>query len=195
MTFPANLVQKFNEVFEQAKAEVRGDPTAVALATVDLTGQPRVRTVLLKDVSDAGFMFVTNRQSIKGQHLLGNPKCGLCFYWHEIGQQIVVEGTVTLASVEVSNQYWKTRPRESQLGAWASMQSSPLQVRGELEEAYAKYENQFAGEEIPRPDYWGGYWVVPSKIEFWRTVAGRMHHRLQYKINANAMWEESILSP
>lgn len=157
------------------------EPTAVVLATVSAAGQPRARTVLLKGHDESGFTFFTNRTSRKGTDLDQVPRACLLFPWHAIHRQVIVEGTVSGVSEAASEAYFHSRPRASQLAAWASRQSSVIESRGTLDERYTRVEQRWpAGTEVPLPDFWGGYLVTPEVIEFWHGRANRMHDRLRY---------------
>ncbi len=158
------------------------EPTAMVLATVSAAGQPRARTVLLKGHDKDGFAFFTNRTSRKGTDLDEVPRACLLFPWHPIHRQVIVEGTATRLSPEASAVYFRTRPHASQLAAWASRQSTVISSRQDLEERFALMERRWpAGEQVPLPEFWGGYLVTPQTIEFWHGRANRMHDRLRYR--------------
>jgi pyridoxamine 5'-phosphate oxidase len=158
------------------------EPTAMILATVSAAGQPRARTVLLKSHDQSGFTFFTNRTSRKGADLDEVPRACLLFPWHPIHRQVIVEGTVTMLSGEASAAYFRTRPRASQVAAWTSRQSTVIGSRSELEDRYAQIAERWpGGDQIPLPDFWGGYLVTPQTIEFWHGRANRMHDRLRYR--------------
>ena len=175
-----------HEQFERWMADVvqagLPEPTAMVLATVSAAGQPRARTVLLKHHDHDGFAFYTNRTSRKGRDLDEVPRASLLFPWHQIYRQVIVEGTVTRLSQAESESYFHTRPRGSQLAAWASRQSTVIGSRAELDERYRRMEQRWGGEEVPLPDFWGGYLVTPHVIEFWHGRANRMHDRLRYTL-------------
>ena len=171
------------------------EPTAMVLATVSAAGQPRARTVLLKGHDRDGFTFFTNRTSRKGADLDEVPRACLLFPWHPIHRQVIVEGTVTPLSDDASAAYFRTRPRASQIAAWASRQSSVIGSRAELEERYARLAGRWpAGREVPLPDFWGGYLVTPTTIEFWHGRANRMHDRLRYRM-VRGEWLVERLAP
>jgi pyridoxamine 5'-phosphate oxidase len=170
------------------------EPTAMVLATVSAGGQPRARTVLLKGHDKDGFLFFTNRTSRKGADLDEVPRACLLFGWHAIHRQVIVEGTVTQLSHEASAAYFRTRPRASQIAAWASKQSSVISSRAELEDRYSKLASRFADQEVPLPEFWGGYLVTPLTIEFWHGRADRMHDRLRYR-RVDARWLVERLAP
>lgn len=155
------------------------EPNAMVLATVDADGQPNTRTVLLKGIDDGGFVFFTNLRSQKAAEIAVNSRVSLCFPWFAAERQVVVRGTATPTSAEANQAYWVTRPRESQLGAWASQQSSVLASREELEAEAAAVAARFPGD-VPLPDFWGGYLVTPATVEFWQGAPARLHDRLRY---------------
>ncbi len=156
------------------------DPNAMALATVDETGLPDVRMVLLKGADRSGFVFYTNLESAKGTELLASGKAALCFHWKALRRQIRVRGPVERVSDEEADAYYASRPRDSRIGAWASRQSRPLAGRFELEKEVAKYAAKYAVGHIPRPPHWSGFRVVPQQIEFWRDRPFRLHDRLVF---------------
>jgi pyridoxamine 5'-phosphate oxidase len=187
-------IARFRESLSRAAAASTVDATAAALATVDSSGQPSVRIVLVKTVDPRGFAFYTNRESRKGRELATNPRAALCFHWPAIGEQVRVEGEVSLLGDEESDAYFASRPRESQIGAWASRQSAPLESRAALEAAARACEERFAGREVPRPPFWGGHLLRPARIEFWVSAEGRLHHRTLFE-RAGDGWRESLLNP
>lgn len=172
-------VAEFQQLFARASTR-EPDATAVALATVDATGAPSVRMVLLKAVDATGFVFFTNYESRKAAELAVNPRAALCFYWPTIGVQVRVEGGVERVTAAESEAYFATRPRESQLGAWASRQSRPLASAEALREEFARTSARFAGQPVPRPPVWGGLRVRPQRIEFWHSGEHRLHDRILY---------------
>jgi pyridoxamine 5'-phosphate oxidase len=169
------------------------EPTAMVLATSD-SGRPSARTVLLKSVSAAGFVFYTNYSSHKGAQIAANPAVALHFGWYALHRQVRVEGVAEKVSRTDSEDYFRTRPRGSQLGAWASAQSSVVAGREELAEAYAAAEQRFAGQGVPCPPYWGGFLVRPTMVEFWQGQPSRMHDRLRYTRTDDA-WSRTRLAP
>jgi pyridoxamine 5'-phosphate oxidase len=182
----AALAADPNEQFERWMADVVAvglpEPTAMVLATVSAAGQPRARTVLLKGHDADGFVFYTNRTSRKACDLDEVPRACLLFGWHAIHRQVIVEGPVTRLPAEADAAYFATRPRGSQLAAWASRQSAVIGSRRELEERYERMERRWpAGEPVPHPDFWGGYLVAPQTFEFWHGRSNRMHDRLRYR--------------
>jgi pyridoxamine 5'-phosphate oxidase len=154
--------------------------TAAALATADATGRPAVRHVLIRGIDPRGFVFYTHRDSHKGRELAANPRAGLVLFWKELDRQIAITGDVEEVADEESDAYFATRPRDAQLGAWASRQSEVLHERSELEEAVRAFAEEFEGRPVPRPPRWGGYRVVPEAVEFWQGRAFRLHDRFRY---------------
>ena len=178
-------------------AAAAGEPergTAMTVAPAGRDGAPSARSLLLKGVDAAGFRFFSNRDSRKGRELLANPRAALCFHWARLERQVRVEGDVTLLADAESDAYFRTRPRGSQLGAWASQQSRALDSRAELEARLAETEARFAGREVERPPFWGGYLLAPERIEFWSGRADRLHDRLLYT-RAAAGWIATRLYP
>jgi len=193
MTPDADPIALFLAAFEKAKLIEAHDATAMTLATADARGRPSARMVLLKGVDARGFTFFTNQKSRKARELDENPVAALCVHWPACEQQIRVEGTVLRVSDEESDAYFATRPRESQLGAWASQQSAPLASREELETRLRDLEVRHPGR-VPRPPFWGGYRVVPTAIELWHAGAGRLHDRFLYKRTPTG-WTMERLNP
>lgn len=186
------------ELFRQWYDEVRDaglvkEPSAMTLGTVDKHGQPSVRVVLLKDHDERGFVFYTNLESRKGRDLSENPRAALCFYWDAFLRQVRVRGRSEHVSDDEADAYFHSRPRESQLGAWASHQSRPLADRKELEERFAEVAQRYPGE-IPRPPHWTGVRVVPDEIELWEAREFRLHHRELY-VREGDGWRRSLLFP
>jgi len=186
----------FKEWFEDARAREPNDPEAMALASVDASGLPNVRMVLLKGVDQRGFVFYTNLESAKGEELAGNPKAALCFYWKSLRRQVRIRGPVTAVSAAEADAYFKTRPKDSQIGAWASRQSRPLEGRFALEREVARYATKYALTSVPRPGHWSGFLVQPLEIEFWRNKPFRLHERLVYRrASLEAPWTTERLFP
>ena len=177
---PVDPIAEFEALFAEARAREHGDATACSLATADPSGAPSVRIVLLKDVDAKGFTFFTNYTSRKAAELDSNPRAALCFFWPTLGVQVRIEGHTSRVSREESTAYFATRPRESQLGAWASRQSAPLSSRDELLDRLRAEEERFGTGPVPCPDHWGGYRLTPERIEFWRAREFRLHDRLVY---------------
>lgn len=184
---------RFHSELERARAVEPHDVTAVALATVSAHGQPSVRYVLLKEADARGFVFYTNRESRKGVELAANPHAALAFHWPTIVVQVRVEGVVERLSDAESDAYFASRLRGSQLGAWASQQSRLLSSREVLEQAVADYDRRFPeGTPVPRPPYWGGNRLVPSRVEFWQGRESRLHERDVYLREGSAWRIESL---
>jgi pyridoxamine 5'-phosphate oxidase len=191
---PADPVAKFKELFEQAQAREATDATAVALATVDASGQPSVRMVLLKGVDQTGFRFFTSYGSRKAAELAVNPRAALCFFWPGMYTQVRVEGSVVRTSEDESEAYFASRPRGHQLAAWASRQSAELGSRREILERYEEAEARFGDAVVPRPPYWGGFRLQPARIEFWHGFENRLHDRLLYRREGEG-WTSVRLNP
>ena len=189
----ANPITEFLNALERAENR-QVDTAPVALATADANGRPAVRMVLLRGVDERGFVFHTNYNSRKAKELRENPQAALCFHWHTLEEQIRVEGHVETLSSAESDAYFRTRPRGSQLGAWASNQSAVLPSRETLEEEYREIERRFEGAEVPRPPFWGGFRLVPDRIEFWFGRPDRLHDRLSYTRDGGG-WKIERLYP
>lgn len=170
----------FRRWFEEAKAAGIYLPESMAVATATPSGAPAARMMLLKGVDQRGFVFFTNYESRKGAELAANPRAALVFHWAVLQRQVRVEGTVEKLSPAESEAYFRSRPRGSRLGAWASRQSAPLASRAELDRRFREFEAQFAGREIPLPPFWGGFRLEPLVIEFWQGRLNRLHDRLRY---------------
>jgi pyridoxamine 5'-phosphate oxidase len=186
----------FSEWLALAGTKEPNDPNAVALATVDPSGLPDVRMVLLKGHDEAGFVFYTNFESAKGVELLATPKAALCFHWKSIRRQIRIRGPVSTVSEAEADAYHASRPKDSQIGAWASRQSRPLKGRFELETEVAKFAARYALSKVPRPPHWSGFRLAPLEIEFWRDRPFRLHDRLVYRRkDATSPWHTERLYP
>jgi len=170
-------------------------PEAVALATVDAGGRPSVRHVLLRGLDERGFVFYTNYESRKGRELEGNTRAGMAFYWRELDRQVCVTGTVERTSREESEAYFRTRPREARLGAWASRQSEIASSREELDARYREMDARYSGEDVPLPPNWGGYRLAPEAVEFWKGREHRLHDRFRYTRQSDASWVIERLFP
>jgi pyridoxamine 5'-phosphate oxidase len=184
----------FDAWYAEARDSEPNDSNAMALATSDADGRPSVRMVLLKGHGPDGFVFYTNRGSRKAGELAANPHVALLFHWKSLRRQIRIEGPVTLASDADSDAYFASRSRDSQLGAWASEQSRPLDERATFEARFAEVQARFAGQDVPRPPFWGGYRVTPERIEFWQDRAHRLHERRLFQ-RAGDGWTEGMLYP
>jgi pyridoxamine 5'-phosphate oxidase len=181
--------------FEEARAAEINDPEAMTLATVDADGLPDARMVLCKGADERGLVFYTNIESAKGRELKGQPRAAALFHWKSLRRQARFRGTVSEVTASESDAYFASRPRGSQIGAWASQQSRALVSRADLEAAVEAYERQYGGE-VPRPDHWRGYRLVPTEIEFWRDRPSRLHDRLVFKrATPGAPWEKRLLYP
>lgn len=197
MTIPQrdNPFDLFNEWFDKAKKNKKiEEATAMSLATSTPGGMPNVRLVLLKKVDNEGFTFYTNIDSQKGRELLANPLAALCFYWPPLGKQIRIQGNVKLIPEAVSDAYFATRSRQSQVGAWASSQSQPMKGPWELKKNVAKFMAKYSILKIPRPPYWQGFKIIPHRFEFWKERTFRLHERLRYD-RSNDTWEKTWLFP
>jgi pyridoxamine 5'-phosphate oxidase len=187
-------IARFQALFARAADGAPFDPVAVTLATATPDGRPSARVVLLRRVDERGFGFFTNYESRKGCELLANPHAALCAYWPWLDEQARIEGQVIVADAAESDEYFAARPRGSQIGAWASLQSRELQTREALESRYLEVEQQYAGQEVPRPPYWGGFRLIPQRIEFWRAGSYRLHERYLYE-RGEAGWQLRLLYP
>ena len=189
-----NPVKQFRRWFDDAIASGMKLPEAMTLATATREGKPSARVVLLKEVDDKGFVFYTNYQSAKARDLDTNPQAALVFYWPQFDRQVRVEGTVQRTSPEESQAYFATRPRESQIGAWASPQSEVIAGRDVLESRVAELERLYCDREVDCPEHWGGYRLNPDRIEFWKGRLGRLHDRIVYQRQGEG-WMISRLAP
>lgn len=190
----ADPLSLFADWMADAEAKEPSDPNAMALATVDEFGLPDVRIVLLKSFGVDGFVFYTNRASTKGRQLSLNARAALAFHWKSMGRQVRLRGSVEDVSAEDADAYFKSRPKGSRIGAWASKQSQPLESRFALERAVAKYTARYGLGEVPRPDHWGGYRVIPETIEFWQAQTFRLHDRIRFTRTGDG-WEGVRLYP
>lgn len=192
---PAEPMQFFDSWFDQAvKANVQ-EPNAMQLATVSPHGFPEVRVVYLRNFDQAGLVFFTNYNSHKGAAIAANPRAGVNFFWAELSRQVKFSGEVKKVAAEVSDAYFASRPRASQIGAWASNQSRHLDDRDALEDRVKEFEAKFEGREVPRPDYWGGYVLSPVLVEFWQGRPSRLHDRIVYKKSGSGMWNLERIAP
>ena len=186
--------QLFDEWYAEAQTAEINDPDAIALATAGAAGQPSVRMVLLKGHGPDGFVFYTNRESRKGDDLAANPHAALLFHWKALRRQIRIEGVIEPVSDAAADAYFATRSRDSQLGAWASDQSRPLDSRATFDARYEQAKARFEGRDVPRPPHWGGYQLVPDRIEFWSDRPHRLHERRLFTRSSDG-WAEGLLYP
>jgi len=185
---------RFQELLQRARQTDLQEPTAMTLATAGEDGRVSARIVLLRAFDGRGFVFYTNLNSNKAFQLDANAQVALCFYWDALAEQVRIEGLAELVSDEEADAYWNGRPRESQIGAWASRQSETLDARETLERRVAEIEAEFRGQDVPRPEFWSGYRVQPRQIEFWTSRPARLHERLVYELNEDG-WSGRMLYP
>lgn len=191
----ADPIRQFEKWLKDAIAAELPDPTAMCVATVDESGQPSQRLVLLKDVSADGFVFYTNLGSRKATELAANPKVSLHFPWHPLERQVIVYGTAERVSNTQVMKYFLSRPKESQLAAWASEQSRPVSTRQALMQKFAEIKHKFEHGEVPLPSFWGGFLVRPHQIEFWQGGEHRLHDRFMYRKEDDSRWSIDRLCP
>ena len=186
----------FGNLLEDAKASIDPEPTAMTLSTADGHGRVSARVVLLKGHGNDGFRFFTNRTSAKGRQLDAHHQAAVCFHWKHLGDgvQVRAEGTVAELTNDDSDAYFATRPRGSQIGAWASLQSQPLRDRETFEQRLAEFDARFEGVDVPRPEHWGGYLLTPDRIEIWYGARYRLHERWQYTRDGDN-WSKQMLYP
>ncbi len=190
-------IERFLDLLERARAVDRAllpDPTAFCLATVGEDGQPSARMLLLKAADERGFVFYTNYESRKGRELLARPLAALCFHWVPLEVQVRVEGPIVPVSDAEADEYFASRPRGSQLGAWASSQSRPIEKEGDLEARLEALERRYEGQPVPRPPHWSGFRLRPSRIEFWKNKPSRLHERHLYTRDGDG-WRQTTLYP
>lgn len=188
-------VVQFKVWLEEAITAAVEEPTAFVISTVNPEGKPSARVVLLKEVNERGFVFFTNYNSRKGQELAQNPYACFTFFWAELERQVRIEGKVQKVPENISDAYFHSRPKGSQIGAWASPQSQVISSREVLQQADQKYSNEFADlNEVPRPEHWGGYILEPTRIEFWQGRPNRLHDRIVFELE-NGKWHTSRLAP
>ena len=190
----ADPMRQFARWFEQVRG-IEADPTAMALATASADGRPSVRTVLLKGVDDRGFIFYTNYQSRKAHDMEATGRASALFFWRSLERQVRIDGTVERISPAESDAYFATRPLDSQLSVYASKQSEPIDSREVLEDAFDRVKRTYGDGPVPRPDWWGGYRIVPDEFEFWQGRESRLHDRLRYTKAAGGGWRRERLAP
>ena len=191
-----NPFQQCKVWFEEAMKAKIPEPNAFTLATADLSGQPSARIVLLKSFDEAGFVFYTNYNSRKGAQLAANPKAAMTFLWHELQRQIRIEGKVVKVPSETSNAYFKSRPKASQIGAWASPQSQVINNRTLLENNVQALQKEYKDTDaLPRPEHWGGFLLQPKFIEFWQGRPSRLHDRIAFELDGSQKWHIKRLAP
>ena len=205
MNTPQNLsdpiyleaIAQFSDLLDEAAAAGEPEPSAMTLATADAAGRVSARIVLLKGIDPRGFVFYTNYESAKAEQLAAHPSAALCFLWKTLRDvvQVRVEGAVEKAGAAESDAYFASRPRESRVGAWASKQSQMLASRAELDARLAEVEQRFAGADVPRPSFWGGYRLVPDRIELWFGQRARLHDRVRYERAGDGAWAKQLLYP
>lgn len=194
---PPDPIERFREVFARAEKIDRSiipEPNAMALGTIEDRNQPSVRIVLLKAFDERGFVFYTNYEGRKGRQLLAHPRAALCFYWPPLDTQVRIEGTVTKVADEEADEYFASRARLSQIGAWASKQSRPVESPTALDDRVEEFEKKFEGKRVPRPPFWSGFRVVPDTIEFWKGRPNRLHERHLYTRESDG-WRIETLYP
>jgi len=194
MKLNKKILELFERGMQQAVQAGVPEPTAMTLATADNSGQPSARTVLLKGVDELGFTFYTNLTSRKGLQLQQNPRASLLFWWRENEQQVLADGRIEAVSPDTADDYFASRPRGSQIGAWASRQSSPLASRQQLLDRVHEIEQRYEGQSVPRPPHWSGFTLVPSRVEFWFGREYRLHERICFEAGADD-WHEQLLYP
>ncbi len=190
----ADPIEQFRRWFDEAQQRGLPEPNGMTLATATADGKPSARVVLLKEYDQRGFVFFTNYNSRKGRELAGNPQACLVFYWQPLERQVRIDGIVEKVDRAESEAYFRTRPRDAQIGAWVSQQSEPINSREELEKRTRELQARFAGQEVPLPHYWGGYRLIPQEIEFWQGRPSRLHDRLVYTRHGET-WVRRRLSP
>ncbi|MGV3539565.1 MAG: pyridoxamine 5'-phosphate oxidase [Rufibacter sp.] len=189
-------LQQFNTWMQEAISAKADEATAMTLSTADAQGKPTARVVLLKEVNEEGFVFYTNYESRKGQQLAENPFASLTFFWPVLERQVRIEGRVQRVPEATSDAYFHSRPRGSQIGAWSSPQSQTIADRTILENLEQEYTQKFEGQNpVPRPAHWGGYVVIPERVEFWQGRPNRLHDRLVYERNGESSWSLQRLAP
>jgi pyridoxamine 5'-phosphate oxidase len=189
-----NPILQFEKWFKEAVEAKVNEPNAMTVCTATKDGKPSARILLIRNFDENGFVFYTNYNSRKGLEIEENPYCSILFFWPELERQVRIEGVLQKQNKEESDIYFQTRPRTSKLGAWSSPQSKVIESRNVLDEAYQKNSEKFPGDNVPRPEFWGGYLLKPNSIEFWQGRPSRLHDRIVYK-KQNAEWEIMRLAP
>jgi pyridoxamine 5'-phosphate oxidase len=193
---PQNPIELFNIWFKEVEdLKTLEEVNAMTIATIGFDGFPKSRVVLLKNVSQAGFVFYTNYDSEKGKAILNNPKVCLSFFWHSMERQVIIKGTAEKVSEEISKGYFNSRPVGSQLGAVVSPQSQIIPDRNFLENNLKNLEQEFENKSVPKPEFWGGFIVKPISIEFWQGRPNRLHDRIRYELHENLNWKIDRLAP
>ena len=191
-----NPIDLFKKWYAKAKDNEINDPNALALATSNNTNQPSVRMVLLKDISEKGFVFYTNFESRKSSELKNNQKASMCFHWKSLRRQVRIIGKVEQVTDKEADEYFSSRPYKNRIGAWASSQSKVLDKRENFLKKIKEFETKYSDKNnVPRPPHWSGWRVLPSEVEFWLDVEGRVHERLNYKIKSGNKWIKELLYP
>ncbi|SHE87395.1 Pyridoxamine 5'-phosphate oxidase [Microbulbifer donghaiensis] len=191
----ATPVEQFRQWLSEAVEAELSDPSSMCLATADASGQPSQRIVLLKGFDERGFVFFTNLESHKARDIASNAKVSLLFPWQSLERQVIVYGQAVQVERDEAQAYFRTRPRDSQLAAWASHQSDPIQNREQLQQQFDAVKSQYGENEIPLPEFWGGYRVLPNAVEFWQGGANRLHDRFIYRAEEAGQWSVERLSP
>jgi pyridoxamine 5'-phosphate oxidase len=194
-TASTSPIEQFHHWFEQALKTELPDANAFSLATISNEGYPSSRIVLLRNFDADGFIFYTNYESQKGLEIQANPRVAMNFFWPELEKQIRIEGLATKVSEEISKAYFESRPRESQIGAWASKQSSLLKSRQELSEKFSKLSEKYKDQALQKPPFWGGFIIAPIKFEFWQGRPNRLHDRLTYTLEKDGNWIINRIAP
>jgi len=194
MNIPSEVISRFETATQAAQVAREPEPTAMSLATSDADGRVSVRTMLLKDFDSTGFVFYTNTHSNKGRQLALNPQAALCILWKAIFRQVLVEGKIETVTDAEADAYFASRPRGSQIGAWASAQSEALESREVLVQRVEEYELKFEGGDVPRPPHWSGYRLLPDMIEFWSGMESRLHDRFRFTL-VDGEWQKQRLNP
>ena len=195
MTRPPDPLDEISRLMARALVDESHDATAATLATADAAARPSARIVLVKEIDDVGATFYTNLESRKAHELEANPRAALCIYWPTLHKQVRLEGAVEAVESEQADAYFASRPRGSQIGAWASQQSEPLSSRRKLVSEFLKIQARFAGQPVSRPPFWGGYRIVADRIEIWHNQLYRLHDRFLFELQADGSWTTRRLYP